>query len=100
MFLEHKRRYTLPELEATAKRAGLSVTAGAYYFGAVFPLAAALRLAGRRRSSASAPRSQLQRHSPVVNGILKTLCRAELPFMRRNRRFGLTAFCLARNDRL
>src|SRR5262245_52771102 len=47
VFLEHKRRYTLAEIEATMRDAGLQVVRGAYYFGSVFPLAAVVRLAER-----------------------------------------------------
>ena len=43
-FLEHKRRYTLAQFETLAGDAGLTVQRGAYYFGAVFPIAAALSL--------------------------------------------------------
>lgn len=94
-FLEHKRRYTLSQLETLAKDAGLTVQQGAYYFGLVFPIAATLRLLPKTAQS-SPPRSQLKRHHPLVNWLLKTLCRIELPFMGANRLAGLTVFCLAR----
>jgi 2-polyprenyl-3-methyl-5-hydroxy-6-metoxy-1,4-benzoquinol methylase len=93
-FLEHKRRYTLSQLEAVAKDAGLTVRQGAYYFGLVFPIAATLRLLPKGVQS-SPPRSQLKRHHPLVNALLKTLCSIELPFMGANRLAGLTVFCLA-----
>ncbi len=93
-FLEHKRRYTLARLETVAKDAGLTVKQGAYYFGLVFPIAATLRLLSKG-AQASPPRSQLKRHHPVVNTLLKTLCSIELPFMGANRLAGLTVFCLA-----
>ena len=59
VFLEHKRRYTLAEIEQTMRDAGLEVVRGAYYFGLVFPLAAAVRLAtrGDDRTRAAASRS-------------------------------------------
>ncbi|POA29336.1 MULTISPECIES: methyltransferase domain-containing protein [unclassified Pseudomonas] len=94
-FLEHKRRYTLPQLETVARDAGLTVMQGVYYFGLVFPIAATLRLLPTG-AQPSAPRSQLKRHHPLVNTLLKTLCTLELPFMRVNRLAGLTVFCLAR----
>ncbi|MFY0730156.1 class I SAM-dependent methyltransferase [Pseudomonas sp. NFX15] len=93
-FLEHKRRYTLNQCETLARNAGLSVQRGAYYFGAVFPIAAALRLLPQG-PQASAPRSQLKRHHPLVNRVLKTLCALELPLMGRNRLAGLSVFVLA-----
>lgn len=94
-FLEHKRRYTLAQFETLARNAGLTVQRGAYYFGAVFPIAAALRLLPRGRQG-SAPRSQLKRHHPLVNTVLKTLCKLELPLMGMNRLAGLSVFVLAR----
>lgn len=93
-FLEHKRRYTLAQLETLAKDAGLTVRQGAYYFGLVFPIAATLRLMPKD-AQPSPPRSQLKRHHPLVNRLLKTLCSIELPFMGANRLAGLTVFCLA-----
>ncbi|UVK89781.1 class I SAM-dependent methyltransferase [Pseudomonas sp. B21-051] len=94
-FLEHKRRYTLPQFETLARDAGLTVQRGAYYFGAVFPIAAALRLLPKG-PQAAAPQSQLKRHHPLVNGVLKTLCSLELPLMGINRLAGLSVFVLAR----
>lgn len=93
-FLEHKRRYTLKQLEAVVAQAGLQVQQGAYYFGLVFPIAAGLRLLQRQASGAPA-KSQLARHHPLVNGVLKALCSLERPFMGANRIAGLTVFCLA-----
>lgn len=97
VFLEHKRRYRLGDIERIAEQAGLEVLKGAYYFGAVFPIAAALRLLERIKGGAERqPRSQLKRHSGVVNAALQALSMAELPILRFNRVAGLTAFCLAR----
>jgi 2-polyprenyl-3-methyl-5-hydroxy-6-metoxy-1,4-benzoquinol methylase len=93
-FLEHKRRYTLAQLETVARDAGLNVKQGAYYFGLVFPIAATLRLLPKGAQT-SPPRSQLKQHHPLVNTVLKTLCSVELPFMGANRLAGLTVFVLA-----
>jgi 2-polyprenyl-3-methyl-5-hydroxy-6-metoxy-1,4-benzoquinol methylase len=93
-FLEHKRRYTLAQFETLARAAGLSVQRGAYYFGAVFPIAAALRLLPQGAQT-QPPRSQLKRHHPLVNTLLKTLCSLELPLMGMNRLAGLSVFVLA-----
>lgn len=96
IFLEHKRRYRLTQIEDVVGRAGLKVTHGAYYFGAVFPIAATVRLIGNCFSKdARQPRSQLKQHSPVMNEILAFLSHAELPLISYNRLGGLTAFCLA-----
>lgn len=93
-FLEHKRRYTLKQLESVVAQAGLQVQQGAYYFGLVFPIAAGLRLLQRKASGAPS-KSQLARHHPLVNGVLRILCSLERPFMGANRIAGLTVFCLA-----
>lgn len=96
VFLEHKRRYRLSQMEDVVRHAGLTVQHGAYYFGAVFPIAAAIRLAsnlvqrGRYKS-----KTQLSRHRPIVNGALAALSFAELPFFLRNRLAGLTVFVIA-----
>jgi hypothetical protein len=94
-FLEHKRRYTLKQLEEIVRRAGLFVKYGAYNFGMVFPIAAILRLAQKASINDKTARSQLTRHHPLVNKTLKSLCDAELPFMKFNRVAGLSVFCLA-----
>lgn len=94
-FLEHKRRYTLPQIESVARGAGLDVRKGAYYFAMVFPIAAILRLAQRGRGEGQVARSQLTRHHPLVNAVLASLCRIELPWMQNNRTAGLTACCVA-----
>jgi 2-polyprenyl-3-methyl-5-hydroxy-6-metoxy-1,4-benzoquinol methylase len=93
-FLEHKRRYTLAQFETLARDAGLTVQRGTYYFGAVFPIAAALRLLPQSAQTHPA-HSQLKRHHPLVNGVLKTLCSLELPLMGMNRLAGLSVFVLA-----
>jgi SAM-dependent methyltransferase len=93
VFLEHKRRYRLDEIEAAMRDAGLEVVRGAYYFGAVFPLAAGVRLAKR---NASDPGSSLRKHGAFINTALSAICAAELPVFPINRLAGLSAFVLAR----
>lgn len=98
VFLEHKRRYTLSQIDGVVGAAGLEVVRSAYSFGAIFPLAAALRLAQRSNERNAPPRSQLKLHHPLVNGLLKAVCAVELPFMLLNRVAGLSAFCLGRKQ--
>jgi len=93
VFLEHKRRYRLPEIEAAMRDAGLEIVRGAYYFGLVFPLAAAVRLADRNTTE---PRSSLRKHGAFANSLLTAACVAELPLFPINRLAGLSAFVLAR----
>ena len=97
VFLGHRRRYTLKEIESVAESAGLIVERGSYFFGLVFPLAAILRLLdGNFNSQSHPPRSQLKKHSPITNATLIGLCTVDRLFLRINRLAGLTAFCLAR----
>ena len=91
-FLEHRRRYTLRQLESVVRAAGLEVASGHYYFAAAFPAAAATRLVSRNLAP---PRSLLVRHGRFVNGVLRAISGAELSLMRFNRLFGLTVVCVA-----
>ncbi len=93
VFLEHKRRYTLPEIETTLRDAGLTIAKGAYFFGLIFPLAAAVRLATRGDTQ---PRSSLSKQGALTNGLLAAACAAELPLFPINRLAGLSAFVLAK----
>ena len=93
VFLEHKRRYRLGEIEAAMRDSGLTIVTGAYYFGLVFPLAAAVRLATRGDAE---PKSSLKKHGALTNGLLTAICAAELPLFPVNRLAGLSAFVLAR----
>jgi SAM-dependent methyltransferase len=96
VFLEHKRRYRLDQLEDVVIRAGLTLTHGNYYFGAVFPIAASIRLMNNllQRGHHKA-RSQLSQHHPLVNKTLAAMSAVEMPFLAHNRLAGLTAFCVA-----
>lgn len=91
-FLEHRRRYTLRQIETLVRQSGLEVEHGFYAFAPVFPIAAALRLLSRN----SAPQSQLKRHHPTINAGLSALCALETSVMRLNRVAGLSAFCCAK----
>lgn len=96
VFLEHKRRYDLAQLERTIRAAGLALERSSYYFGLVLPIAAAVRLgANMTWRPEPAPRSHLKMHGSLVNGVLSTLCLAELPLVRFNRVGGLSVFALA-----
>lgn len=95
VFLEHRRRYTLRQLETVARDAGLTPRSGCYYFGLTLPIAAAVRLPERLRGSTGEAKSGMQRHSPLVNWALRSLSAVERIAFRANRLAGLTAFCLA-----
>jgi SAM-dependent methyltransferase len=97
-FLGHRRRYTLQHLESVVRSAGLEVVHGNYYYGGIFPLAAAVRLLRRGKPKDAPVSSDLRRHSRPVNSALFGLCHGELALMKHNRAFGLTVFCLARRN--
>ncbi|WP_153098807.1 class I SAM-dependent methyltransferase [Paraburkholderia hayleyella] len=96
VFLEHKRRYRLNQIEDVVRRAGLTVKRGSYYFGAIFPIAVVIRIVTNllQRGHYKA-QSQLSQHHPFVNGTLAALSSAELPLFLSNRVAGLSVFVLA-----
>ena len=95
-FLEHKRRYTLKQIEVIAKMAGLKVNLGCYFFGLIFPIAALIRIFDKYfRAKYKQPKSGMKSYHPFINSILKMLCKLELSFMTHNRFIGLTALCFA-----
>ena len=99
VFLEHKRRYQLKQLETVAKSAGLTVSKAGYYFGAVFPIAAALRLLKRQSAGEQKPaQSDLSLHHHLINSVLSSICALEVPLMKLNRLAGLTVFCIAQKQ--
>ncbi|MGH8041408.1 MAG: methyltransferase domain-containing protein [Rudaea sp.] len=98
IFLEHKRRYTLAQLERVVAAAGLRVRQGSYYFAAVFPAAMLMRLPRKLFGGTDLPASDLRMHSRPLNRLLKCVCAAELGLLGHNRWFGLTAFCIATSE--
>jgi hypothetical protein len=95
IFLEHKHRYTLSEIEIVAKEAGLTNICGAYYFSAIFPIAFTSRLISKMHRKSNLPHSQLSKHPWLINKLLVLLCKVELPFMLYDPLGGLTSFCIA-----
>ncbi|HCT30817.1 MAG TPA: methyltransferase [Bacteroidales bacterium] len=96
IFLEHKRRYTLVQLEQLLISNGLTLIKSTYFFGTIFPLAALIRLGRRFFKPASLPCSDLKNVHPLINKLLTTICSVEIPLIPYNRFFGLTAFCLVK----
>jgi SAM-dependent methyltransferase len=94
-FLEHRRRYTLRETTNALSAAGLAPISGFYFFAALFPPIAALRLWRRRQIAQEPVSSDLRRHHPVTNRLLAAICQAECAVAEHNRLFGLTAFAVA-----
>ncbi len=96
VFLQHKRRYSLKQLEKVVAEAGLTIDHSAYFFALVFPFSLVTRFAAAWFRPVDKPsKSQLKLHHPVVNWFLSACCRFELPIMPINRLAGLTVFCVA-----
>lgn len=95
VYLGHYRRYVLSQLEKTVGDSGLIIQNSAYYFAAIFPIAAATRLMTKHGQKQEPASSQLKIHRPWVNRLLTTICQLELPFMGFNKLGGLSIFCLA-----
>jgi 2-polyprenyl-3-methyl-5-hydroxy-6-metoxy-1,4-benzoquinol methylase len=99
VFLGHHRRYTRTQLEALVRRAGLEVVRTRYFFAALLPLIALLRLYDRwrLRRGRVAARSALGRQHPLANALLIWLHGLERRVLfRHNRIAGLSVLCLAR----
>lgn len=96
IFLGHKRRYTLKKMIEIIESSNLLFIDGSYYYGFVFPIAATLRCSQKIKIiNNNEIKSQLKKHNPAINFILKNLCKIELPVMRYNKFTGITVFCLA-----
>lgn len=101
VFLEHRRRYTITQVEAVVRAAGLQPVRSRYFFGLLFPLIAALRLfaAWRLRRAHLQPKSDLRKAPAPVNWILVKLHGLErATLFRINRLAGLSVFCLAQKN--
>ena len=98
VFLEHRRRYTLAQVEDLVARAGLRVIKGRYFFGGLFPAVAALRLRDRLRLQRGevTAKSDLRAMSNGPNKALIAFHDLERnTLFHFNRLAGLSVFCLA-----
>ena len=86
-YLEHRRRYTADRLAQTITAAGARVDALHYYYGAVLPIAMAVRWMRRGRT---ADRSDMAPQPAPINAALTGLCTAERAVMTLNRLGGLS----------
>lgn len=90
-----KRRYRRGEVARLLSGAGLSLRRSSYRNALLFPLAAVLRLAGRRRQTPrESARSDVRRVPRVVNGFLSGVLAVERMF-RGGFPFGLSVFGVA-----
>lgn len=95
VFLEHYRRYTVAQAEGVLRDAGLRIDHGHYFYGAVLPLVAGVRLAKRLTAGREPPASDMKVYGSVTNGLLYGVSRAEAAVMRVNRLGGTTVFVSA-----
>ncbi len=90
VFLEHYRRYTVAGAEAVLRTAGLTVERGHYFYGAVLPLVAGVRLAKRLIAGEAPPGSDMKIYGGLTNALLYGVSRAETMVMAANRVGGTT----------
>jgi SAM-dependent methyltransferase len=96
----HRRRYTAGELRAKIEGAGLCVVRLTHFMAPLVPTLFAVRALGRwlrfQRSSRERRDAELQ-VVPLLNGILRTVLRAERLWLRRGKLpFGTSILALAR----
>ena len=98
VFLDHRRRYSLRQLEHVIREANLRPLCTRYFFASVFLGVCVARLIDQRRvlSGRGNPKSALRKHSAIVNWALIKLHDVErIGLFRFNRLAGLTVICLA-----
>lgn len=92
VFLEHYRRYTLPELISTLESSGLEILEARYLFGLLYLPAWILR----RIRRGGRPKSDLRPSRSLTNAILTSVLGLEVR-LPRNKLLGTSAFVIARN---
>jgi len=95
--LDHRRRYRLADVERVVAQAGLAPRRSRYFFGILFPAAAAISAAERARGNAAAAQASRLKPAPAwLNQSLVAIHDVErltlFPF---NRFAGVSAMCLA-----
>lgn len=95
VFLEHYRRYTVGQAEAVLRAAGLTVERGWYFYGAVLPLVAGVRVAKRVTAHSTPPGSDMKVYGPLTNALLYGVSPAKTAVMTANRLGGTTVFVSA-----
>jgi hypothetical protein len=94
VFLGHRRRYTLAQVEELVRRCGLRVQESGYFFGPILPVVAAVRL--WHRLIGTEPKSTLEPAPSWLNEALVAIHRVESRvLLPRNRLGGLSVMCLA-----
>ena len=91
VFLEHKKRYNLKDLETMVEKADLITLEARYIFAPIFPLVFLTRKLKRSGPAVS----DMREFNPIVNLILKILLRSEYA-LTKNKWFGTSAIVLAK----
>lgn len=86
-YLDHRRRYTRASLAQTIKAVGAEPQQLHYYFGAIFPVAFAVRLLKRNSNAGS---SDMRAAPAPLNTFLTGICGLEALVTRWNRLAGLS----------
>lgn len=97
MFLEHRRRYTIDQIDSLVARAGLTPIFNRYFFASLFPLVAMVRMAKRvlQEQGSLKPESELKLYPSWLNTALIKLHDVERAgLFRFNKAFGLSVCCL------
>jgi hypothetical protein len=93
VYLEHKKRYTLKELEILVKKANLIILETKYIFAPIFPLVFLARKLKRKKLVST----DMREFNPIVNWILKLLLKSERA-VKRNRLLGTSAILIAKKS--
>ena len=99
-FLDHKRRYTLPEIEQVAIDSGLEITKSRYFFAAILPIVfIARKIYEPVLKYLKIYKYQgMKQPNLVVDFLLKKLLKVEISLGRANRFVGLTCMVVAKKQ--
>ncbi len=98
LFLKHKKRYSLKELEKTISTADLVVLKAHYFYAIIFPLAFLKRkiVEPLFKGFGILPEQGIKPSNNLFNGLLKTILKVEILISSLNRFFGLTCIAVAK----
>jgi hypothetical protein len=96
-FLDHKRRYTINDLNLLVERSGLTIVKSRYMYSLVFPIVFFIRIFSRFFCATNLKKkSDLKKHNFLTNTFLKILCHIDRYIIFPHNTFGgLSIFCLA-----
>jgi hypothetical protein len=98
IFLGHRRRYTLREIERCLQAAGLKILWSRFFFGALLPVVSLMRMLNRWQTEMGfcRPVSILKKYPPIINKTLIYIHDFErILLFPVNRAAGLSIFCLS-----